>query len=108
MLEECGYKVLTAVNGADAVKIYAEHAAQIKLVILDLLMPGMSGDKAAMELKKINPEVKIILSSGMIHDERASRLVSDSKFVFMQKPYTFEALSRAVYDLDDNIKKQAD
>ncbi|NLV68537.1 MAG: response regulator [Spirochaetes bacterium] len=106
MLEKCGYEVLTAVNGADAVKIYAEHGAQIKLVVLDLLMPGMSGEAAAMELRKINPDVKILLASGMIHDERADRLASDDKCIFMQKPYTFEALSRAVHDLDNYIKNQ--
>ncbi len=105
MLEKCGYDVIAAVDGEHAVNLYREHAADVKLVVLDLLMPRMSGETAAMELKKINPDVKILLASGMIHDERADRLAADDKCIFIQKPYTFETLSRAVYDLDNDIKK---
>ena len=99
MLEKCGYDVITAVDGADAVRVYGERAGEIKLVVLDLLMPAMSGEAAAMELRKLNPDVKILLASGMIHDERAERIASDEKCIFIQKPYTLEAFTRAVHDL---------
>ncbi|HPS58226.1 MAG TPA: ATP-binding protein [Spirochaetota bacterium] len=105
MLEKCGYDVITAVDGQDAVRVYGEHAGNVKAVILDLLMPKMSGEVAAMELRKLNPDVKILLASGMIHDERADRIASDYKCVFIQKPYTFEVFSRAVYNLINDIRQ---
>lgn len=105
MLEKCGYEIITAVDGMDAVRLYGEHAGDIKVVVLDLLMPGMSGEAAAMELRKINPSVKILLASGMLHDERSDRLLSDYMNAFIQKPYTFEALSRAVYNLINDIRQ---
>lgn len=66
MLQRCGYTVLTASDGEDALKVYREFREKIKGVVLDLVMPRLSGEQVYIELKKINPEIKILLASGML------------------------------------------
>jgi signal transduction histidine kinase/CheY-like chemotaxis protein len=92
MLELSGFHVLSAADGCEAVELYREHHRGIDLVILDLIMPCMDGKEAFLEMRRINPEVRVILSSGYTEDDIAVHFASKGLAGFMQKPYTLEAL----------------
>ncbi|MFQ5335618.1 MAG: PAS domain S-box protein, partial [Flavobacteriales bacterium] len=64
VLESLGYQVLTASNGQEAIDIFNEHATEINLCIFDMIMPVMSGDKAARQIRQVKPDIKIIFSTG--------------------------------------------
>jgi len=99
ILKKCGYKVLTATDGVEGIKIYTEKYHEITAVLLDLVMPKKSGEKAYLEMKKINPHIKVLLSSGFRQDERVDLALSYGINGFIQKPYTIENLSQTIYDL---------
>ena len=96
-LEKLGYTVTACDDGAAAVHHYAEHHAGIDLVILDLVMPGLNGEDTARELKRINPEVRILIASAYSSDASSHRLLRDQACGFLRKPYSVDALSREVY-----------
>lgn len=92
ILERAGYNVITAGNGYEALKIYAEEQSNIALVVLDLIMPLMSGEKCLEELFKLNPHVKVVISSGhSLAPEERDRLDAHAKG-FVNKPYEIEQL----------------
>jgi two-component system, cell cycle sensor histidine kinase and response regulator CckA len=86
LLEEVGYRVITAKDGSEAVEQYRQHADDINLVILDLLMPKMDGGRAYIEMKKINPGVKAFFCTGFASDEVITGLLKDEKLRALQKP----------------------
>ena len=96
ILASKGYNVLAAPDGATAVTMYKENWRSIDLVILDMIMPGMTGRETMEKLKEINPNVRAILSTGYSEDDRARDLMALGVKVFLQKPYRTEALSIAV------------
>ena len=85
-LEIAGYKVVQAVNGLEGINIYRERKEEISLVVLDLLMPGMSGKDCLAELLKIDPEVKILVVSSYSPEDELSREVAHYVKGFVQKP----------------------
>jgi len=95
-LESCGYSVVTAPNGQAGVSLFKERRSEIALVLLDLVMPKMSGTEAFQEMKQIDPSVKVLLASGFQKDERVEEAMSLGVRGFIEKPYTMKALSRAV------------
>jgi len=99
ILKKCGYTVITATDGVSGVEIYTERKDEIKAVLMDLVMPKKSGEKAFLDMKKINPEVKVLLSSGFRQDERVDLAFNYGISGFIQKPYTLEKLSQAIYNL---------
>jgi len=96
MLRELGYKVITAEDGDTAVDIYEKNKNQIDLIILDIIMPGKSGVETFYMLKEINPEVKVILSSGYSQEGYASEMLNKEAHGFIQKPYKIGELSETV------------
>lgn len=86
LLEEEGYKVLTAGDGEEALNIYRQQANEIQLVILDLVMPKMDGGQAYLEMKKINPNIKAFFCTGYASDEVISNLLKDENLNALQKP----------------------
>ncbi len=90
-----GITVLEAADGAAGVDLYREHAAEIKLVLLDLSMPGMSGKETLAALRKINPDVRVILSSGY-SEETARHQLDIEPSAFLQKPYSLQQLIQMV------------
>jgi CheY-like chemotaxis protein len=96
MLQELGYTVLLAGNGREAVEIYRENPEMIDLVILDMVMPEMDGHEAFFELKKLDPQVKVLLSSGYVSEEDARDVLEAGAAGFLQKPYRMEALARKI------------
>ncbi len=99
LLKSLGYKVLTAESGKKAVEVCREHKKNIGLVILDLIMPGMGGDETYEALREINPDVKVLLSSGYSIGGRAQELLDRGCAGFIQKPFNREKVSRIIRDV---------
>jgi len=96
MLEKLGYTVLEARNGTQAVALFDAHKSEIKMVILDIIMPDMGGGEVYEKIKAMNPDVKVLLSSGYSVDGQAIDLLERGCDGFMQKPFTMEELSAKV------------
>jgi|WetSurMetagenome_2_1015567.scaffolds.fasta_scaffold00139_9 two-component system, cell cycle sensor histidine kinase and response regulator CckA len=99
LLEKLGYVVFRAESGRDAIAIYKEKQDLINLVILDMIMPGLSGSQALQGLKEINPHVKVILSSGYSLQGEARDVMEMGCLGFIQKPYKFPELSGIVHKI---------
>ncbi len=93
MLGRLGYGVLTAGNGLEAVRIFAERRGEIAVVILDMIMPAMGGEETFHRLKEIDPSVRILISSGYAVDGRPQSLLSSGAAGFLQKPYRVGTLA---------------
>lgn len=87
ILNKCNYNVITASDGAEALKKYIENIQQIKLAILDIVMPVMDGPTAAKALKKYNKDLKIILTTGFEGHQSIEKSAGDIDR-FIRKPYT--------------------
>ncbi|MFC1514089.1 response regulator [candidate division KSB1 bacterium] len=96
MLKQLGYSVITAKNGIEAVKIYKDESESIDLVILDMIMPEMSGKETYAALKKIDPDIKVILSSGFSRHDKAAEIINEGGLGFIQKPFRILDLSTAI------------
>jgi two-component system cell cycle sensor histidine kinase/response regulator CckA len=96
MMKILGYTVLTAKGGREAIEIYKEQKDSIDLILLDMVMPDMSGSKTFDALKEINPDVSVLLSSGYSIDGRASEILERGCKGFIQKPYNTELLSEKI------------
>jgi two-component system, cell cycle sensor histidine kinase and response regulator CckA len=98
-LDILGYKVLTAQNGQDAVDIYRLRSKEIHLVILDMIMPGMSGGEVFDVMKEINPDVRVILSSGYSIEGRAHEILKRGIKAFIQKPFRIDSLAQKIREV---------
>jgi PAS domain S-box-containing protein len=96
ILASIGYRTLTATNGPEAIALYRERGGEIHLVILDMIMPGLSGEETFRELKSINPGVRAIISSGFMQDHRTDALTELGVVDFMQKPFRKTELAAKV------------
>jgi len=87
MLENMGYKTLTAIDGCDGVDVYRQHQNEIVMVLLDMTMPNLDGLGCFNELKFINRDVKVVLSSGYNEADAVSHFSGKGLSGFIQKPY---------------------
>jgi PAS domain S-box-containing protein len=87
LLETLGFSAIVAQNGRDALEIYRERSSEIDLVMLDLIMPEMGGIEAYRELRKINPELPIIICSGYSIESVSDVIENDRNASFTSKPY---------------------
>ncbi|MBT8368969.1 MAG: response regulator, partial [Deltaproteobacteria bacterium] len=99
MLELLGYRVLKAGSGIEAVEVYKDNKDAIDLVILDMIMPGVGGGETFDKIKKINPIVKVLLSSGYSLDGKAAEILKRGCKGFMQKPFNLQKLSGKVKEI---------
>jgi len=99
MLEHLGFTVLTAADGQQAVERYRERGKEIDLVLMDLTMPHMDGAEAFGELRRLNPDVRVVLASGYSHEDVASRFAGKGLDGVLQKPYTLAKLREALAGL---------
>jgi len=96
MLEALGHKALAAADGQRALELYGRYRDCI--VLLDISMEGMDGHACMHALRQIDPEVRVILSSGYLLEEEALRVVPQQRHLYyLQKPYTPEALQRVLH-----------
>ena len=101
ILQALGYKVMLARNGNEAVDVYQNHPGTIDLVLLDMIMPGMSGEETFTTLKALNPEIKVILLSGYSIDGQATKILERGCQAFIQKPFKIATLSGKVREVLD-------
>ena len=99
MLEHLGFTVLTAADGLQAVDLYRERGKEIDLVLMDLTMPHMDGAEAFSELRRLNPDVRVVLASGYSHEDVASRFAGKGIDGVLQKPYTLAKLRETLAGL---------
>ena len=95
-LESYGYKVVPAYDGESAVNIFRRHRHNVSLVVLDLTMPVLDGEAVLERLREIDPDVRVILSSGFSASEATRRFEGKYLSGFLQKPYTAQSLALAV------------
>jgi len=96
MLERFGYRVLLADNGAEGLSVYREHRDSIAAVLTDMAMPVMDGAAMIVALRAVNPEVRILASSGLGADDDVSKAVGSGLVEFVAKPYSTEVLLTAL------------
>ena len=87
VLEENGMKVLEAVDGIDALKVFAAHRDEIGIVLSDLGLPRLGGWEAFLKMREINPELKGILASGFFNEDVRTEIIRSGAREFIQKPY---------------------
>lgn len=92
MVEFCGYLVITACDGIDAVTKFREHADKINVVIMDLTMPNMDGITAMREIYGIKPDARIILASGFSKEDLDERITGQPPAGLISKPYSLKEL----------------
>lgn len=93
-LETYGYKVQTACDGIEAIALYSQLKEDIRVVLIDMMMPSMDGPTTISVLRKINPQVKIIGVSGLMLNHKMISLIGNSVKSFLPKPYTSDELLR--------------
>ena len=101
ILEDEGYKVLSASNGEEALRIYRRKKEKIALVILDMIMPGLGGKETFLKLKVIDSAIKVLLSSGYSTNEGVGEILKEGVSGFIQKPYRDEELIGKVREILD-------
>ena len=99
MLQTCGYTVLLAEDGMQAVELFRRGHQEIVAVLLDMVMPKMSGRETYLALREIYPEVKVLLSSGFRQDERVEEVLSLGVRGFVQKPYALREMAAAIHQV---------
>ncbi|MBN8705434.1 MAG: PAS domain S-box protein [Bacteroidetes bacterium] len=98
-LESYGYNILTATDGQEGLAVYAKHSQQIDLVISDIGLPKLEGDAMFFEMKKINPEVKLVFASGLVEPELKRNLLAEGVIEIIGKPYDVEYLLKRAFEL---------
>jgi len=99
LLESLGYRVYVAGNGQEAIEVYLGKNKAIDLLILDMIMPGLSGGETFDRLRKINPDIRVLLSSGYSVDGLARQILDRGCNGFLQKPFRLEMLSQKVREI---------
>ena len=101
ILKKMGYEVLLARGGKEAVQLYKENKEKIDMVILDMIMPGMGGGETYDRMKEINPDIKVLLSSGYSIDGEAEEILERGCDGFLQKPFNMKELSQKIGEILD-------
>ena len=99
MLEKLGYAVLQARYGIEALEIFKKRQKSISLVILDMRMPGMSGCEVFDRLKKMQPDVKIIIVSGFMEEYDLCEISTRNFDGYMNKPFKLKELSEKIEEV---------
>lgn len=102
MLEQLGYRVLTACGPNAALKRSAEHQGPIHVLLTDVIMPELNGQQLSEQLQRQHPELKVIFMSGYTADIIASHGVLDKNVHYLQKPFRLEDLDRTLRQVLEN------
>lgn len=101
-LKRLGFTVTTASDGLDGLEKYSRDVNSFDFVVLDMIMPKMSGEECFNEIYKLNPDQKILICSGYTRDISFRKLMKSNKHLFLQKPYTLEDLSKKLNEFQHN------
>jgi CheY-like chemotaxis protein len=99
ILKRIGYSVLVARSGSEAIEIYSKKKDDIEMIILDMIMPDMSGGEAYDRLREINPDIKVLLSSGYSLRGQAKDILARGCKGFIQKPFNMRELSHKLREV---------
>ncbi len=99
ILKTHGYKVLTADDGKEAIILYSKHREEIKVVLMDMMMPVMDGQTSIRALIKVNPDIKIIAVSGLTEKDKLTNVADTHVHGFLPKPYTAERLLKTIHEV---------
>ena len=104
MLESLGYKVMPAPGGRQGLLIYEQNMDKIDLVVLDIIMPDFGGKETFDTLRRINPAVRVLLSSGYSLDGQAKEIMQSGCKGFIQKPFSMAELSKKIREILDSAQ----
>jgi two-component system, cell cycle sensor histidine kinase and response regulator CckA len=90
LLQNIGFEVLAVETGREAIREFERRSAEVRVVVLDVTMPDLSGDQVLKELRRIRPDIPVLLCSGYSEDEMSDRFSPEDLESFLQKPYTFD------------------
>jgi signal transduction histidine kinase/CheY-like chemotaxis protein len=96
MLDKLGYTVLPARSGGNALKLFAQHQGRIDLVILDMVMPDMSGGDVFDKIREMQPDMRVLLASGYNREGKAEEILTRGCCGFIQKPFSITTLGETV------------
>ena len=102
ILERSGYTVLPAANGKEALSLHEKERNKISLVILDVIMPEMGGRECLKRLHEIDPDLKIVVTSGYYARELEAEAIASGARAFIGKPYDMERMLTAVREVLDS------
>lgn len=102
ILNELGYKVITASDGQSALEMYCKEQKRIDLVLLDLIMPGMNGRECLEELLKVNPRLKVVMTCSGLLGGSTKKLIESRAKGFLRKPYEIGEFPRVIRDVLDS------
>ena len=98
LLSELGYQVISADSGDQAIEIYGQNKDDIDLVILDMMMPGLSGEQTFEALQALDDQVKVIISTGFARERGVNKLLDNGCLACITKPYEMAQLNRKIQD----------
>ncbi len=101
LLEKLGYQVEVADSGENAVVLFSKNQGRIDLVMLDMIMPGLGGQKTYEKLKTLDPDIPVLLVSGYNQDAAVKSLMVDGRNGFIQKPFGINTLSQKLREVLD-------
>jgi hypothetical protein len=101
MLEEYGYKVITAGSGQEAINEFKAHKDKIQLLLLDVIMPNKNGREAYEEIKKIRPDIRALFMSGYPADIIQKHGIIEKGFAYIEKPASPTKLLRKIREVLD-------
>jgi two-component system cell cycle sensor histidine kinase/response regulator CckA len=96
MLERIGYNTLQATNSEEACQLYRDEKDHIDLVVLDMILPDENGAATYKVLKRINPAIKVLVSTGYGTDENVRQILNDRQNGLIQKPFKFKQFTSKV------------
>ena len=96
MLERIGYNTLQATNSEEACQLYRDEKDHIDLVVLDMILPDENGAATYKVLKRINPDIKVLVSTGYGTDENVRQILNDRQNGLIQKPFKFKQFTSKV------------
>ena len=103
-LQNLGYSVILAENGLDAVEICKQNPGEIDLILLDMIMPKLGGHGAFYQIREIDPNIKIFLSSGFVAQEAVDDLLANGAAGFLPKPHRIKTLAEELRRILDGKK----
>ena len=96
LLQRIGYNTLMARNSREACQLFKDKSEQIDLVILDMIMPDENGATTYKCLKSINPDVKVLISTGYFKDSKVQEILNDSQNELIMKPFKLEEFTKKI------------
>jgi len=99
LLKKLGYNVLEAGSGKEAIRVFSEKSDKVDIVILDMIMPDIGGGEVYDRIKEIDPQVKVLLSSGYSIDGQATDILERGCNGFVQKPFNMKVMSTKIREV---------